>query len=204
MNWIPHVKIRKPSNADVFREIVQQSLGHGIELLSHVELMEAQNSGGVNENLSKAGLGNAAIAIRNAMMTRVVLMVAREFSEAREADRNLHRAFDLLKDRIVREIFNKNSQAVASAEAHFRKCKGDNRLNEIKHFRDKYTAHIGEPKEIPLPKYKDLFSFAKETVACIDQLASATGLADTKIEENNDAKKQAAAFWKPWVAANPS
>jgi hypothetical protein len=187
------------SNADLLREIVEQSLGHGIELLSHVELMETQNTGGVNECLAEAGLQNPAIAIRNAMMTRIVLMIAREFSEPRETDRNLHRAIDLLGDPTVKQIFSKNSKAMAEAEAHFKRCKGDNRLNEIRHFRDKYTAHIGEPKGTPLPKYKDLFSFANETVDCIDLIAKATGIAMVKIADNNDAKEQAAAFWKPWT-----
>jgi hypothetical protein len=188
----------KQSNANLLREIVEQSLGHGIELLSHVELMEGQNSGGVNERLAQAGLQNAAIAIRNAMMARIVLMVAREFSEPRDTDRNLHRAVDLLSDTTVRELFGKNVKAMDDAQAHFKRCKGDNRLNEIRHFRDKFTAHIGEPKEIPLPKYKDLFSFAKETVTCVDLIAEATGIGVTKISDSNDAKDQAAAFWKPW------
>jgi hypothetical protein len=189
---------KQKSNADLLREIVEQSIGHGIELLSHVELMEAQNSGGVNERLAQAGLENAAIAIRNAMMTRIVLMVAREFSAPRDTDRNLHRAVDLLSDATIQEIFAKNVKAMAEAQAQFMRCKGDNRLNEIRHFRDKYTAHIGEPKETPLPKYKDLFSIAKKTVTCIDLVAEATGIAATKIADSNDAKDQAESFWKPW------
>jgi hypothetical protein len=183
------------------REIVEQSLGHGIELLSHVELMEAQNANGVNERLAAAGLQNPAVAIRNAMMTRIVLMIAREFSKPRETDRNLHRAIDLLSDPTVQQIFSKNSKEIAEAEAHFKKCKGDNRLNEISHFRDKYTAHIGEPRGTPLPKYKDLFAFANETVHCIDLIAKATNIASVKVADNNDAKDQAAAFWKPWSKA---
>src|SRR5437899_1714662 len=111
----------KQSNANLLREIVEQSLAHGIELLSHVELMEGQNNGGVNERLSQAGLQNAGIAIRNAMTTRIVLMVAREFSEPRDTDRNLHRAVDLLSDATVREIFAKNIKAMDEAQAHFKK-----------------------------------------------------------------------------------
>jgi hypothetical protein len=113
--------MKKPqSNAELPNEIVQQSLGHGIELLSHIELMEAQNTGGVNERLAKAGLQNPAIAIRNAVMTRIVLMVAREFSEPRVADRNLHRAVDLLSDPTVK-IFNKNAKA--KTETHLKNAK---------------------------------------------------------------------------------
>jgi hypothetical protein len=189
---------KQKSDADILREIAEQSVGHGIELLSHVELMEAQNNGGANERLAQAGLQNTAFVIRNAIMTRIVLMVAREFSVPRDTDRNLHRAVDLFGDPTVREIFHKNLKAMTEAEAYFKKCKGDNRLNEIRHFRDRYTAHIGEPKETPLPKYKDLFSFAKETVICIDLIAEAAGIAVTKISDNNDAKHQAEAFWKPW------
>jgi hypothetical protein len=35
--------------------------------------------------------------------------------------------------------------------------------------------------------------------AHIDKLAGATGLARIKIEENIDAKKEAATFWAPWA-----
>src|ERR1700737_1791178 len=57
----------KKSDADVVREIVNQSLVHGMEILSIVELIEAQNTGGVNKNLAEADLENSLIAIRNAM-----------------------------------------------------------------------------------------------------------------------------------------
>jgi len=80
------------SEADIVREIVNQALGFGIELLSLVELMDAQNSNSVNTNLVKAGLQNPLISIRNATVTRIVLMVAREYSKPRRTDRNLHRA----------------------------------------------------------------------------------------------------------------
>jgi hypothetical protein len=170
-----------------------------MEILSIVELMEAQNTGGVNKNLAEAGLRNPLIAIRNALMARLVLLVAREFSKPLETDRNLHRAINLLNNPVVREIFNKNADALAEAVAYFRKCKGDHRLQKISHFRDKFTAHIGEPEEIPLPIYKELFSFAREAVQCIDKLAGATGLARIKIEENIDAEKEAATFWAPWA-----
>jgi hypothetical protein len=50
-----------------------------------------------------------------------------------------------------------------------------------------------------LPAYKELFSFAREAVRCIDQIAGATGLADQKIEDSIDAKEQAVAFWASWA-----
>jgi hypothetical protein len=174
----------KKTDANVVRAIVNQSLSHGMEILSLVELLEAQNTGGVNKNLAEADLGNSLIVIRNAMMSRLVLLVAREFSKPLETDKNLHRAVNLLGTPMVREIFSKNSAALTEAVDYFKKCKGDHRLQKIRHFRDKFTAHIGEPEEIPLPAYEELFSFARKAVRCIDQIAAATGLADKKIEDN--------------------
>jgi hypothetical protein len=133
------------------------------------------------------------------MMSRLVLLVALEFSKPLETDKNLHRAVNLLNVPMVRQIFSKNAEALTEAVAHFKKCKGDHRLQKIRHFRDKFTAHIGEPEEIPLPAYKELFSFAREAVRCIDLIAGATGLADQKIEDSINAKKQAVAFWAPWA-----
>jgi hypothetical protein len=191
------------SDADIVREIVTQALGFGIEMSSLVELLEAQNSNGVNANLANAELQNPLISIRNALMTRLVLMVAREYSKPRKSDKNLHRAFDLLGEPSVHEIFNNREAALTEATKHFKKCKGDNRLQKITHFRDKYTAHIGEPEEIPSPLYKEVFAFARETITVIDNIAAAVGLADVKIADNIDAKEEAEAFWKPWATPAP-
>jgi hypothetical protein len=188
------------SEADIVREIVNQALGFGIELLSLVELMEAQNSSNVNANLQKAGLHNPVFSIRNATITRIVLMVAREYSKPRKTDRNLCQAFDLLREPSVREIFSSREAALIEAEKHFRKCKGDNRLQKITHFRDKFTAHIADPGEVPLPAYKELFAFTRETVDCIDKIASATGLVNVATADNISSKEEAVAFWKPWAS----
>jgi hypothetical protein len=101
----------KKSDADVVREIVNQSLVHGMEILSIVELIEAQNTGGVNKNLAEADLENSLIAIRNAMMSRLVLLVAREFSKPLQGDKNLHRAVNLLHVPMVRENIQQKSRS---------------------------------------------------------------------------------------------
>jgi hypothetical protein len=69
------------TDADIVREIVNQARGFGIELLSQVELMEAQNSNNVNANLIAANLEHPLISIRNATISRIVLMVAREYAK---------------------------------------------------------------------------------------------------------------------------
>ncbi|WFT91272.1 hypothetical protein QA633_23150 [Bradyrhizobium barranii] len=187
------------TDADIVREIVDQARGFGIELLSQVELMEAQNSNNVNANLIAADLEHPLISIRNATISRIVLMVAREYAKPRKADRNLHRAFDLLSEGPARDVFGNRERALVDAEKHFRKCKDDNRLQKIKHFRDKFTAHIAEPGDVPIPLYKELFAFTRETIVCIDKIAVATGLNDLSIAASTSARNDAAAFWKPWA-----
>lgn len=117
----------------------------------------------------------------------------------------MHQAFNLLSERSVRDVFSSRETALVDAEKHFRKCKDDNRLQKIKHFRDKFTAHIAEPGDVPIPVYKELFAFTRETIVCIDKIAAATGLSDLSIAASTSAKDDAAAFWKPWadVVADP-
>lgn len=100
----------------------------------------------------------------------------------------------------VRDVFSNREAALVEAEKHFRKCKDDERLVKIKHFRDKYTAHIGEPAKIPLPLYKELFAFARETVSCIEKIAAATAATGT-IADPVTSKADAALFWKPWASS---
>ena len=88
---------------------------------------------------------------------------------------------------------------MADLEAHWAKCRGDNRLQKINHFRDKYTAHLGEPKDIPEPEYRELFEFGDTTVEAIDVLGLVTGVIVKPIRGNNNAVKSAEAFWKPWT-----
>jgi hypothetical protein len=46
----------------------------------------------------------------------------------------------------------------------------------LKQFRHEYTAHLGKPNPpIPLPEFRELFSFARETAVLLDRLARATG-----------------------------
>jgi hypothetical protein len=88
---------------------------------------------------------------------------------------------------------------VADFEVQWTKCRGDHRLERIKHFRDKYTAHLGEPKDIPEPEYGELLGFGEATMRAIELLALSTGVAVKSIKDNNNASAAAKAFWKPWT-----
>ena len=50
--------------------IVEAALRDGIEIVTLIAVMETQNRGGVNERLSDAGAGHAAMVIRNAILCR--------------------------------------------------------------------------------------------------------------------------------------
>jgi hypothetical protein len=87
---------------------------------------------------------------------------------------------------------------LAAFDAHWAKCRADARLPAIKAFRDKYTAHLGEPKEIEKATYSDVFAFGAETAKAMELLALATGVAVNPISTNPDLVSAPEAFWAPW------
>jgi AbiU2 len=154
-----------------------------------VELLKRQNIGGINSRLSKGGAGSAAIAVRNAMITDLVLLVSRAYADSKPGDLHLQAAADLLKsDKTAREIFDSSntSRKVSDFEAHWLKCRGDHRRQRIKHFRDKHSAHLGKPKDILMPEYAELFEFAEATVQAMELLVLATRVAIKPLRENGD------------------
>jgi hypothetical protein len=82
---------------------------------------------------------------------------------------------------------------------HWTKCRGDHRLPSIKSFCDKYTVHLGEPKDIQEGTYRDLFAFGAETAKAMEMLALATGVAVNPISTEADIVSSPEAFWAPWV-----
>jgi hypothetical protein len=188
------------SEAETVRKISELAYSDAMEIVSLIEILETQNSGGVNENISKAAAGAAGIVVRNSLITRLVIVVTRAYADARPGDLHLQRGFDLLKDAQVRSEFEGlGLQAtLIEAEKHWQRCKGDNRMRTLRHFRDKYTAHLGQPKETPLPLYQEMFAAAVATVAAMEKLAFATGVANVPVQEQVDAESSARAFWGPW------
>jgi AbiU2 len=192
----------EPHSAEKIRKITNLALNDALHILALIELLRRQNTGGVNARLSKAGGATATTAVRNAMIGYLVLLISRAYADPRQGDLHFRVAADLLKsDKTAREIFDSGnrSKKVADFEAHWNKCRGDHRLQRITHFRDKYTAHLGEAKDIPEPEFRELFEFGSATVQAIDLLGMVTGVAVKSIEENNDAVQSAEVFWNPWT-----
>jgi hypothetical protein len=64
-------------HADIVRKVADQALSDAVEITVLIELIEKQNSNGINDKLNKAGAGRAAMVLRNAMIARLVTIVAR-------------------------------------------------------------------------------------------------------------------------------
>jgi hypothetical protein len=181
-------------------------LGDAVEITLLIALIEGQNTDGINSQLDKAGASRAAVVLRNSLIARLVMLVARAYSNPKHGDLHLRVAEDLLKDNVTRQIFGSGNGAekLAAFDAHWTKCRGDHRLQPIKDFRDKYTAHLGEPKEIQETTYRDLFAFGAETAKAMEMLALATGIAVNPTNTDPDMVSAPAAFWKPWKQRWPA
>jgi hypothetical protein len=189
-------------SAEEIRNIAIQAMDDALRIMTLVELLRQQNTGGINSRLSMAGARSATFAIQNAMISDLILLISRSYDDPKPGDLHLQAAAELLKrDKTAREIFDSSatSKKVADFEAHWLKCRGDHRRQRIKHFRDKYTAHHGRPKDIPNPEYAELFEFAQATVQAVELLALATGVAVKPLKGNSDSLQSAEAFWKPWT-----
>jgi hypothetical protein len=101
----------------------------------------------------------------------------------------------------VRQIFATGDGAtnrVTDFEAHWLKRRDDVRRTRIEHFRDKYTAHLGEPKDIPDVTSAELLEFGVATAKTMELLALATGVAVKPLDSDPTLLSCAEAFWRPW------
>jgi hypothetical protein len=190
------------------KPIAKNGFSDAIEILQLIALLKAQNSNNVNKGLSKIGAGRAAMAVRNAFIAQLTLLVVRCYAEPRPGDLHIRKAFDLIaKDSRIGEELAKRGLAakLKDAQATWLLCRGDSRLDLIRHFRNKYTAHLAEPDaEIPLPKYDELFPFAIETTKVMQALANASGVNNDNLHDwNDELAGTAKAFWKPWASDDP-
>jgi len=191
----------KPRPEETVRKIAELALGDAIEITVLTALIRQQNTSGVNNQLSVAGAGRAASAVKNALIARLVTLIARAYAEPKHGDLHLRAVVPLLKNNVTRQIFTTRDgvkEKVAEFEAHFAKCHGDHRQARIIHFRHKYTAHLGEPEDIATPAYTDIFAFGALTAECMELFALATGVAVKPISSDPTVVSCAEEFWKPW------
>jgi hypothetical protein len=170
------------SKAASIDDIAIEAHQTGMEILQLIELMERQNTGRINGNLSDSGAARAGIAIRNSMITRLVILVAGAFAPTRQGDRHLRKGFEDMSDAKVRGQLSMDARAFAEAERLWRKLQSDPRLTTVKHFRDKSTAHSADPKPgMRPPQYGEMFDFAKEVATTLEQFAIGIGVTTEKL-----------------------
>jgi hypothetical protein len=171
-----------------------------MEILQIIELMERQNTGRINGNISDSGAARAGITIRNSMITRLVILVGGAFSPTRPGDRHLRKGFEEMADMTVRGQLSMDTQAFADAERAWQALQADPRLATIKHFRDKFTAHSADPiKGMQLPNYGETFDFAKEVAAVMEKFAIGVGVTTEKLSDTEDRRVESSQkFWEPW------
>jgi hypothetical protein len=165
-------------SAEAIRKIAGLALSDASEITLLIGLIRGLNTESVTKKLNEAGAGSVAEVIRNALMARLVLLIARAYAQPPwQHDPHLQKAACLLKDNPTRQIFGtiNGYDKLAAFDKQWDKCHGDPRLPGIKNFRDKFTAHFGEPKDIPLTTYTDLFAFGAETAKAMELLALAIG-----------------------------
>src|ERR1019366_8276855 len=99
--------------------------------------------------LSDRGAGAAGIVVRNSLITRITVLVARCYARIHEGkgDMNLRRAFDefLKQDQIRCDLKTAGTLGdIETAERLWSEALVDPNLKQIEHFRHKHTAHIME------------------------------------------------------------
>jgi hypothetical protein len=99
-------------------------------------------------------------------------------SARRENSGRLRRAARLLENNMTRQIFASapdGARKLAAFDAQWKRCRGDHRLPGIKDFRDKFTAHLGEPKDIDEVTYRDIFEFGEATAKLMELVGRVEG-----------------------------
>ena len=188
------------SKAVAIAEMAKEAFQTGMEILQLVELMERQNSGRINGNISDSGAARAGITIRNSMTTRLVILVAGAFSPTRPDDRHLRKGFEDLSDANLRSQLAMDQPAFADAERMWQALQADPRLTTIKHFRDKYTAHTANPKQgIAPPNFGEMFDFSRAVAAVMERFAIGVGVTTEKLSDTEDWRVESSQnFWEPW------
>jgi hypothetical protein len=188
----------------VLHAIAQQGFTDALEICCLIQIMERQNQGHVVTNLTDRGAGSIGIVIRNGLITRLTLLVARCYAPIHrgKGDRHIRRAFDeVLKDAGVRARIEKQGTMVdlLDAETMWAALYHDPQREQIKHFRDKSTAHLAQPDpNVSRPSYAAFFDFARRTARLMERLAHASGGTRERLNEHfNDFAVAAEIFWAP-------
>jgi AbiU2 len=192
----------EPRRAETVRKVAELALDDAVQITLLIALLKGQSTEGVSERIKDAGATKAVAAFRNALIARLVILIARAYATPKQGDLHLRVAANILEDNRIRQVFSSgdDSAKLAAFDEHWAKCRGDHRLPAIKAFRDKYTAHLGEPKDIDQATFGDLLAFGAETAKAMELLALAARVAVNPISTDAELASSPEAFWGPWKA----
>jgi hypothetical protein len=189
-------------SAQIVREIAAAAFKDAIDILAIIEVLSAQNHEARWQQVNQAGAGRAADIIKRALLSRLVILVARAYAPTKLGDLHAQMAFVLLKDGSIAAQMP-HATDLAEAQRLWSRCRGDHRLNAFLHFRDKQLAHVGTARsDIGLPTMDDELGLARDTTRALEKLAHGTGVVGLSLDTQMPAYRESAErFFAHWGEA---
>lgn len=194
------------SDWNTLREVAGSGYSDAIVCLATIEIVERSNRGSVIEPLDRVQAGRAARILVDGALFRLHLFVTRAYAPSRHPDDlHLRSAIGFLKtagrlEEIDAENWLEKRHRLEEAIRGFDLLANDVRLTKLKHMRDKLLAHMARPDDtVPIPRYDDLFSFARATCAVWEHLSYGAGSVMIDLHHQLTAYVESAdAFWGRW------
>ena len=187
-------------SAKTVRKIAKTAFEDAIDMLATVEVLSALNDRSLWQHLQYAGAYQAAIMIKLALLTRLIIWVARAYAPTRPNDLHARVAFELLNDREIAGQMTYPAE-VAEAQDIWRRCRDDHPLQRVLHFRNTQLAHLGERRpDIEEAIIDDLFVVVRQTTRALEKLAQGSGATGLSLETQIPAyTKSTARFFAHWT-----
>ena len=174
----------------------------GIDTLACIEILERGNSPKVIEQIIAAGAGEAAGLIRDSLFGRVHMNVMRAYDPVRKGDNHRRVAFEIVRKPGGLDLAPTKRQRADLTKAIklWNGADADPRLKILRHLRNKFVAHLSEPnKQIPIPRIRELFGFAKKTCEIWERLSFGTGVVMIELSHQTEAYSESAeSCWAVW------
>jgi hypothetical protein len=187
---------------ETVRTIATRHYMEGIDILASIATLERGNDPTVVAEVKTAKAGDAALLIQKALFGRVHLATMRCFDPERNGDEHLAVAVRLLKKPDVLAVASSYGRPyLGQLISEFDRLSADPRLNELRHYRNKFVAHLSKPNpSTNLPQIKHLLGFAEETAHMMELLAFGTEVVLIKLDVQVEAYRESAdAFWGRWM-----
>lgn len=187
---------------NTLRHAASQGYADAIICLASIEIIERSNRPEVIGPLNEADAGRAVRILADAAFFRVQIFLTRAFAPVRRGDYHLRAAMDFLRapGRLDEVTPVEDRPRYERAIALFHEAEADPALKLLSHMRHKSMAHLAIPDpSVPLPKYDELFAFARRCAEIWQELSYAARVVMIDIDHQIDAYRESAdALWGKW------